>query len=344
MSMTTDNGLAFDANGLNRLKATASKDQGQGLKQASQQFEAYLLTQMLKSMRATIQPSGLVESKTTDLYTEMLDAQFAQKMATTGRGLGFAEQIQRDMKAKGMLPSDPREAQENLVAGIPKTSPRGLAGLNTQKVINFALPDAGTRAILPRNSGDEASGERGNPFSQRFANSERAPHVTAFVNRMTRPALVASEVSNVHPSLIMAQAALETGWGRERIPTRNGADSHNIFGIKAGDYWEGPTTDVTTTEYVDGQAQKKVERFRVYSSDEEAFCDYARLMSKNPRYRAVLNAQSGEAAARAVQQAGYATDPEYANKLIAVMNNIGELIPSNKVAVAEEVPFGSNIW
>lgn len=344
MSMTTDNSLAFDVNGLQRLKATAGQDQSKGLKQATQQFEAYLLTQMFKSMRESGIKSDLVESKTTDMYTEMLDAQYAQKMATTGKGMGFAEQIQRDMRAKGMIPTDPRESQENLIAGIPKAVPRALGGLNNQRVLNVTFPETGERLLVTKVVNDEATREGGNPFAQRFSNSERAPHVTAFVNRMTRPAQVASEVSGVHPSLIMAQAALETGWGREKLTTRTGADSHNIFGIKAGDYWQGPTTDVTTTEYIDGQAQKRVERFRVYSSDEESFCDYARLMSQNPRYRGVVNARTGEAAAMAIQNAGYATDPEYANKLISVMNNIGQLMPAAKVASAQEVPFGSSLW
>jgi flagellar protein FlgJ len=295
-------------------------------------------------MRESGIKSDLVESKTTDLYTEMLDAQYAQKMATTGKGMGFAEQIQRDMRAKGMIPTDPREAQENLVAGIPRTVPRALGGLNNQRVLNVSLPDNGARPLVTKVDSDEATREGGNPFAQRFSNSERAPHVTAFVNRMARPAQVANAVSGVNTSLIMAQAALETGWGREKLPTRSGADSHNIFGIKAGEYWQGPTTDVVTTEYVDGQAQKRVERFRVYGSDEESFCDYARLIGQNPRYRGVVNARTGEAAAMAIQQAGYATDPEYANKLISVMNNIDQLMPATKVASAQEVPFGASVW
>mgnify|MGYP006359681803 FL=1 len=344
MSMTTDNSPAFDVNGLQRLKTTASQGEGKGLKQATQQFEAYFLTQMFKSMREGGIKSDLIESKTTDMYTEMLDAQYAQKIATTGKGIGFADQIQKSMQAKGMLPTDPMELQENLIAGIPRAVPRALGGLNAQRVLNIAPSEPGVRSVVPKVDSDEASGGSGNPFSQRFATVERAPHVTAFVYRMAKPALVASEVSGVHPSLIMAQAALETGWGREKITTRSGADSHNTFGIKAGDYWKGPTTDVMTTEFVDGQAQKRVERFRVYASDEESFSDYARLMSQNPRYRGVINARSGEAAAVAIQQAGYATDPEYANKLISVMNNIGKLTPATKVAAAREVPFGSGVW
>lgn len=342
MSISMDNGFAYDLNGLQQLKNTAGQDPSKGLKEASKQFEAYFLTQMLKTMRATI-PKSPLDSSATEMYTEMLDAQLAQKMAS--RGMGLAEQIQRDMRAKGMIPTDPREMQENLVAGIPKAAPRQLLGnLNTQRLLNVNVPDLGEKSNRRVAGAVEQENQPENPFARRFSNAERAPHVTAFLNRMERPAVMAGAESGVHPSLILAQAALETGWGKERIPTRSGADSHNIFGIKAGDYWNGPTTDVMTTEYVDGQPQKRVERFRVYSSDEEAFSDYARLLSKNPRYQGVVNARSGEAAAVAIQRAGYATDPEYASKLISVMSNIGQISVKSAVVQAEEIPFGSNIW
>ena len=343
MSVNMDSGFAYDMNGLQQLKNSAGKDPSKGLKEASKQFEAYFLTQMLKTMRATVDKSGMLDSSATEMYTEMLDAQLAQKMAS--RGMGLSDQIQRDMRAKGIIPTDPRELQENLVAGIPKAAPRQLlGGLNTQRLLNVNVPDVGDRAGQRVAGASEQSGQPRNPFSSRYASMERAPHVTAFLNRMERPALMAGAESGVHPSLILAQAALETGWGKERIQTRSGADSHNIFGIKAGDYWKGPTTEVMTTEFVDGQAEKRVERFRVYGSDEEAFSDYARLLSKNPRYQGVVNVQSGEAAAVAIQRAGYATDPEYAKKLIAVMGNIGQLTVKSNLAMVDEAPFGSNIW
>ena len=135
--------------------------------------------------------------------------------------------------------------------------------------------------------------------------------------------VAASAASGVPAELILAQAALETGWGRNRIVTAGGADSHNLFGIKAGADWRGPSTEVRTTEYVDGQPQTQVERFRVYDSYAAAFTDYARLLGGNPRYAGVVNAPSAEQAAYALQRGGYATDPAYADKLIGVMQMIG---------------------
>lgn len=129
----------------------------------------------------------------------------------------------------------------------------------------------------------------------------------------------ASRATGVPAELILAQAALETGWGRYRITTADGGDSHNLFGIKAGAGWRGETSEVTTHEYVNGRRTRVSETFRVYDSAEAAFTDYAQLIRDNPRYAAVLGAGNPEQAARALQAGGYATDPAYADKLIAVM-------------------------
>jgi flagellar protein FlgJ len=114
---------------------------------------------------------------------------------------------------------------------------------------------------------------------------------------------------------MVAQAALETGWGKSEPRRADGSPSFNLFGIKAGKNWQGAVAESTTTEYVDGVARKQVERFRAYGSYEEAFNDYAQLLVGNPRYAAVLGAQEPAGFARALQAAGYATDPLYAAKL-----------------------------
>jgi flagellar protein FlgJ len=100
----------------------------------------------------------------------------------------------------------------------------------------------------------------------------------------------------------------------------DGSPSYNLFGIKAGKQWSGATVDATTTEYVNGQPQKVVERFRAYGSYEEAFQDYANLLRNNPRYSNVIGSQDGTEFAQRLQQAGYATDPMYADKLSRIIN------------------------
>lgn len=147
-----------------------------------------------------------------------------------------------------------------------------------------------------------------------------------FVQRLSPYAAQASLETGVPAQLMLGQAALESGWGQREIRLPDGSNSYNLFGIKAGGNWDGKVVEVTTTEYHNGVPNKQVEKFRAYDSYSEAFGDYAHLLSDNPRYAAVVQAGQGmPAAARALQGAGYATDPGYADKLVKVMNRINTL-------------------
>ena len=142
-----------------------------------------------------------------------------------------------------------------------------------------------------------------------------------FVALHSQAAQRAEGASGIPASFMVAQAAHETGWGKKAIRMADGSNSFNLFGIKAGAGWKGATTQVMTTEFVAGQPKKLVQTFRAYSSYEESFADYARLMQTSPRYRDVV-AQAGSAQgfAQGLQRAGYATDPAYADKLGRIIN------------------------
>jgi flagellar protein FlgJ len=142
-----------------------------------------------------------------------------------------------------------------------------------------------------------------------------------FVQQHSKAADAASVETGIPAQFMLAQAALETGWGKREIIGNDGSHSHNLFGIKAGGSWTGPTVDVTTTEYISGQPRKMVQKFRAYGSEAESFADYARMMKDSPRYAKVV-AASADAKHFAVglQRAGYATDPAYAEKLGKVIN------------------------
>lgn len=148
-----------------------------------------------------------------------------------------------------------------------------------------------------------------------------------FVNRMLPYAMQASQASGVPPQLMLGQAALESGWGKREIHMADGSNSYNLFGVKANANWNGKAAEALTTEYKNGVAHKQVERFRAYSSYAEAFQDYANMIGRNPRYADVLQ-QGGDAAgmAQAIQKAGYATDPKYADKLARVMEMTSDLL------------------
>ena len=149
-----------------------------------------------------------------------------------------------------------------------------------------------------------------------------------FVQQHSAAAREAEAATGIPAAFMVAQAAHETGWGRKEIRHADGTPSYNLFGIKAGPGWRGPVAEITTTEYVNGQARKGVATFRAYGSYAESFADYARLMKDSPRYQGVVGrvaAAATDAAAAAgfaqgLQRAGYATDPAYADKLTRVIN------------------------
>ncbi|MHB1676843.1 MAG: flagellar assembly peptidoglycan hydrolase FlgJ [Sulfuriferula sp.] len=149
----------------------------------------------------------------------------------------------------------------------------------------------------------------------------RSAHVQAFKNRLQQHAEAASRITGIPAKFMLGQAALESGWGRKEIVAANGENSHNLFGMKATPGWQGKTVDATTTEYVHGVAQRKIEKFRAYDNYADSFRDYASMLRNNPRYQHVIaNAQTATEFARGLQQAGYATDPHYADKLTRIIN------------------------
>ena len=135
----------------------------------------------------------------------------------------------------------------------------------------------------------------------------------------------AEAASGIPAAFMVGQAAHESAWGRREIRNADGSPSHNLFGIKAGPGWTGPVADITTTEFVQGEAHKTTAKFRSYASYAESFQDYARMIKESPRYagalaQAVTPAPSVEGFAQGLQRAGYATDPAYADKLTRVIN------------------------
>ncbi len=143
-----------------------------------------------------------------------------------------------------------------------------------------------------------------------------------FVDKLKAPAEQASRNTGIPAHLILGQAALESGWGKREIKMADGSTSYNLFGIKAGKDWNGKVAEVATTEYQNGVASKQVARFRAYDNYNQAFQDYAKLLSDNPRYANTLGQGDGKAFAQALQQSGYATDPHYADKLVNVIGSI----------------------
>jgi|TARA_R110000796_G_scaffold236618_2_gene356148 peptidoglycan hydrolase FlgJ len=316
--------FALDVQGLDRLKHSAARDPQKQLRSAAEQFEALFLHRMIKSMRDASPRSELTDSSQMRFYQSLFDQQMSQHMA--GRGLGLADQLVAQLSGKGTSADAARAASgTSPLDAIPRGEPRRLPGVEAaagdpaagaSKRDAAAMEDAGAATAVART-------ERPRPPLLSAANPATP---TDFVHQLSEPAREASRRTGMPAPLILAQAALETGWGRREIPTSDGGNSHNLFGIKAGADWKGPTTEVVTHEYINGQRTRVVDRFRVYDSYADAFEDHGRLISDNPRYAPVLDAADAKQAAQALQNGGYATDPAYADKLVALMDQIGGLV------------------
>jgi flagellar protein FlgJ len=326
--------FALDVQAVNELRAGGKKTGQAGLEAAARQFEALFLNMMLKSMREATPKDSLMDSEQSRLYTSMLDQQLSQSMSA--RGVGLAEVMVRQLRH-----SIPPGTAEQSDAPVPDPLRRAAAHA-------VEAPASGVRPDAP---GPLASPAPGIPFEQQGARvlsgqSQPAEQVQqpvpaayqpgqqsqmqpspaiAFQERLMAHANEASQATGIPARFMIGQAALESGWGKRELRGTDGTPSHNLFGIKAGGNWNGPVVEAVTTEYVNGVARKAVEKFRAYSSYADAFRDYANFLRSNPRYAGVLaQAAQGidaEGFAHGLQRAGYATDPNYADKLSRIIKS-----------------------
>ncbi|MDI9277832.1 flagellar assembly peptidoglycan hydrolase FlgJ [Pantoea sp. EABMAA-21] len=291
---------AYDSRSLNNLKREAAADPKGKALQVAKQVEGMFVQMMLKSMREALPQDGIFSSDSTKMYTSMYDQQIAQEIGK--RGLGMADLIVKQMQ--------PAQEPDETAGTVPMKLDNSFIYSNLpsnqlEQMVRKAVPRLPVSpSSFPADSND-------------------------FIAQLSQPAQAASQQSGIPHHLILAQAALESGWGQRQILTRDGKPSYNVFGIKAGGDWKGATTDIMTTEYEGGVAKKVRASFRVYGSYMEALSDYVKLLSNNPRYAAVANAATPEQGARALQAAGYATDPKYAQKLVGMIQqfkNMGEKV------------------
>lgn len=290
-------GLATDVQSLGGLKHQAGQNNPAAIKETAKQFESLFMRELIKSMREATMKSGLLDSPGGDLAADMMDQQMSVQLSGQPGGLSdiIALQLSRQMG----------------VDNQPAATNSSIGNLSTPGVTTTALHKKYATPLPAAN----ISGGRKPTETQ-----------TNFVNKHSETANKVEQATGIPASFMLGQAGHETGWGRSEIKAKGGAPSFNLFGIKAGANWKGKVAEITTTEYVDGVAQKKVARFRAYDSYEDSFKDYARLISESPRY-AKVREQTGSvhAFASGLQKAGYATDPHYADKLSRAINTTLQL-------------------
>ncbi|WP_322082967.1 flagellar assembly peptidoglycan hydrolase FlgJ [Burkholderia sp. BCC1972] len=316
--------FALDVQGFDALRAQAKQSPQAGAKAVAGQFDAMFTQMMLKSMRDASPDGGLLDSHTSKMYTSMLDQQLAQQMSK--HGIGVADALMKQLLRNAGAGTGSDTAADLGAGGMGGMGAGGLGTAGNEG--SLAAMNAMAKAYANAANNGGLAGARGysagSALTPPVKGASGVQDADAFVDRLAGPAQAASATTGIPARFIVGQAALESGWGKREIRASDGSTSYNVFGIKANKGWTGRTVSALTTEYVNGTPRRVVAKFRAYDSYEHAMTDYANLLKNNPRYSGVLSAsRSVEGFAHGMQKAGYATDPNYAKKLISIMQQIG---------------------
>ncbi len=298
--------------GLNALKTQARTDKKAALKQVAKQFESLFVSEMLKSMRAAnkvLSEGNYLHSSQSEFYQNMFDSQLSLSLSEH-QGFGLSEVLVRQMSRQipGMTPEGERQSGHlasitDYDRSLPPISPKLPQELDRVNKLIADAPDA---------SGSSA---QQSPVPARFDSPAQ------FVKHLLPIARSVAADTDVDPRVMIAQAALETGWGKHMIEAGDETPSHNLFGIKADQRWQGDAVTVATTEYREGVPLTEQAAFRSYADYESSFRDYLSFLKSNPRYRDALASASDPAQfADKLQAAGYATDPAYGEKIRRIMS------------------------
>jgi len=300
--MQTSADIYTDFSHLAELKRNSRQNSHAALKEVAKQFEAVFLQMVLKQMRQASPGDPIFDSDQSDFYREMHDQQLALHLSQHG-SVGIADMIVRQLD--NPLPSHPTGLS---LADYSRSAPP----VSTRNVPQRLEEAPGNATAAPPQPAGTA-----NPSTQPATPSHfESPQ--QFLKTLLPLAKKAASSIGVDPRMLLAQAALETGWGQKTIRHPDGRSSHNLFNIKAGRHWQAGRVTVNSLEYVNGVAVRKRADFRAYDDYAQSFEDYVSLLRK-PRYaEALRHSRDPEKYIRALQQAGYATDPNYADKILAI--------------------------
>lgn len=344
--------VAFDPSSFAAMKGKTARDTAQNgdspeaLRQVAKQFEALFLQMVLKSMREATPKDSLLDSEETRMFQSLADEQLAMHLAEK-QGVGLADAIVRQMSPYLKNSAPPKEASSNSAISSLFDDPQPAGAIGDKAKDSAARGD-----FLPLTTAKNAEDAPGStttaaPVSPRMRRlaplrqtvkglvedvaelgEAAASHVQGLAGRARNfarevwpHAKAVSARTGVPAAFIVAHAALETGWGRAILKNANGESTRNVFNIKAGRGWAGGSVSLPVTEYAQGRAYMEQASFRSYQSLADSFNDYAQMLTGNERYAGVLGQKSGSGFARALQDAGYATDPHYARKLSGLINS-----------------------
>jgi flagellar protein FlgJ len=300
MSTPVNNTYYADFGALEALKKNVRQDDSTAIRKAAQQFESLFTNMLLKSMREATQSQN--------------------EGGGDGMGMGDSDTTQF---YQGMF-------DQQLAVQLSQGKGLGLADMLVKQLTRAGLVHgAGAAPATP------ATGSNGLTPGAPAAAATGAAQAADFVARIGPAAQVVADRLGVAPEAVIAHAALETGWGQHLPTSAGGAQSFNLFGIKAGGSWSGPALQAATTEFSAGVAERKSQAFRAYDSTDASMNDYADMLQGSPRYAAALGTGSDVGAfARGLQRGGYATDPNYALKLETVAGNVRSLMKAAALKTA----------
>ena len=303
-----DPNLFATASSLAGLRRGVAAHNPKALRAAAQQFESLFINMMLKSMQDANFKDPLFGSSQSRMYQNMYDEQLSIQLSKE-HSFGLAEMLVQQLRQQwaGQGSASKAGPAPSVSAPVPTAAPASASGsaIAATPPVTPQQQSAFARSIWP--------------------DAERAAHQLG-----------------VTPVALVAQAALETHWGRSIPTTAAGASSNNLFGIKAGAGWSGASVGSATHEYVDGAPMATEAQFRAYGSCGQCFHDYAALLSGNPRYTAALGTGNDVGAfAAALQRGGYATDPNYARKLTAVAATVNRVLAAEPLKPAAAAPIAT---
>jgi peptidoglycan hydrolase FlgJ len=306
----TDAPVYTDLSGLSKLKRAAGANDPKAIRAVAEQFESMFTRMMLKSMRDAVGPDPMFGSSQADMYQGMADDQLSVQLSK-GKGLGLADMLVRQLQKMGIKGAGQATGATSTTGG---GAPAGAKAAAAYRMTQRASAPPTTSALS----------------SSKVADATKSD----FIRDLWPQAQDAGTLLGVDPRHLIAQAALETNWGQSLPQDASGGTSNNLFGIKASAAWTGASVSNGTQEFQNGLASNTTAQFKAYATPTESFQDYVALLRNSPRYAAALNTGSDvHAFAAGLQRGGYATDPEYANKIAAVANTVSSLKLSSTVPI-----------
>jgi flagellar protein FlgJ len=321
-----------DFNGLAKLKQGAREQSPEAIKEVAKQFESVFLGMVMKNMRQAKLSEGILDSQQTQFYQDMYDQQMSVHLAGKP-GIGFADLIAQQLSPKQNKDEEKDKQLSandflNRAAGTgASNNPDNHQSLRAGEETEEQMPlDASGLSSLERSlarleRSQKVLADQWQTLDDKVRNDSDRPLTSRqeFVNQLRPHAEQAARSLGVDPNVLLAQAALETGWGQGMVKNAHGDNSFNLFNIKADRSWQGKQAKTLTLEYDGGVAKKEMAGFRAYDSYKDSFDDYVNFIKTNPRYAEALK-KAGNAGhyLHELQQAGYATDPRYAEKVMTI--------------------------